>query len=170
MPTPIEEQARLVDQRKLDGLGFARPSPASGAGRVPHEHRQREPERQQGESVEDGGNPFCPPVAKELRSELRREGQKRSKQEQNQVEPVERGICCAQRASDRRMLELDAADRKEARDVGEVRRPLLQDRAQEILAGVRRRRCNRKGAVAECFLTSERQLVLLRGLAHGATT
>ena len=134
-------------------------------GCVPHEYRQCEPERQQRECVEDRGNPFCPPVAKELRSELRWEGQKRSKQ----VETVDRGICCAQRASDCRMLELDAADRKEARDGGEVRRPLLQDRAQEILASVRRGRCNRKDAVAECFQTSERQLALLPEFARGVT-
>ena len=91
-------------------------------------------------------------------------GQERGEQEHEQVEPVERAVRSAQRARDPRVGHPDDADRQEARDVGEIRRPLVQDRAQRMVGRVgldgqledEQGDCDCEDAVAERFEAPER--------------
>ena len=75
----------------------------------------------------------------------------------------------------RGVAEPDHPDRQEARDVREIRRPLVQDPAQQVIARVRRhaeledeqRDRDREDAVAERLEATEWELVVRGGHAAG---
>ncbi len=171
---PVEQEARLMNQRRLDGLGLdlVLHQPAVLGG-VAHEHGHREREGQKREPVERDRDPLRIVLAHVLRQELRRKGQERGEQEHEQIEPVERGVRGAQRTGDRRVLQPDDPDRQEARYVREQRRPLVHDCPQQVVTGALRDAelqdeqgdRDRKDAVAEGLQATERQLIARRG--HG---
>src|SRR5262249_7408259 len=138
-------------------------------GRGGDEDGQGDREGQAGEAVEDDRYTLWVTVADIFGDELGRERDERDEQEHQQVEPVQRRIGRTQGARDRGVLKPDAPDRQKAREVGEVRRPLVQDRPEQMVAGVGRdteleheerdRDCEH--AVAERLETVERQLLPL---------
>ena len=157
-PDEVEQEARLVHERRLDGVRLLLVEhEAVMLGRVAHEHRQREGEHEERQPVEDDRDPLRLAFADVLRDELRRERQERDQQQHDEVEPVERRVRRPQRARDRRVLQPDHADRQEARQEGQERRPLVEDRAQQVLRRVavdaqlehEQRRRDREDAVAE---------------------
>jgi hypothetical protein len=158
-----------VHHRSLHRVGrdFVPDEPAVLGG-IPHEDREGETEREQRQSVENGGDPLRLRVLPDERGhELRWEGEKRDEQQDEQVEAREGRIGGAERTRDRGVLQPDDADRQEARDVGEVCRPLVENRAQKMVGGVgleaeledEQRYGDRENAVAEGLQPPERQLV-----------
>ena len=134
--------------------------------RVPHESRHRKAERHLRQPVEDARDPLSIAFVNKLGHELRRKRQEADEQKHQEVQSVERRVSRAQCPRDRRVLQPDDADREEARDVREVRRPLVQDGPQHVVGGVGRDPelehecdCDREDAVAERLQAAEGQLV-----------
>ena len=113
-----------------------RPAAPGLHDRVPPQDQQHRRGQQQADAVEGGRDPFGAVLADVVREQPGGEREERDEQEQQQVQPDERGVGAIEVLGDRVVRQPGRADGGEADHVGQVRGPQVDDRAQQVLLGV----------------------------------